>query len=220
MQTPSDIKPLLIWVHLRYFSDNWKFWEGGGCGFIYSSKNCILSHQVDYLLLPNHSWTYFLKEEEPTEIIKQEAENTDPAYWVKLLRHHYEQQQEDMARTLGKGKRVRKQVGGCVFVYYNHNIAVCINSACDSTRKLKHFIHIIPPSYVMWKMFCHSMVTWPQVWHLRNFGFIPGRGWDFPFFWNIQMLSGTDPPSYSLGTRSFFPGGKVAGSWSWRLILI
>ncbi|PSN37765.1 Chromodomain-helicase-DNA-binding protein Mi-2 [Blattella germanica] len=50
------------------------------------------------------------KEEEPTEIIKQEAENTDPAYWVKLLRHHYEQQQEDMARTLGKGKRVRKQV--------------------------------------------------------------------------------------------------------------
>jgi chromodomain-helicase-DNA-binding protein 4 len=51
------------------------------------------------------------KEEEPTEIIKQEAENTDPAYWVKLLRHHYEQQQEDMARTLGKGKRVRKQVG-------------------------------------------------------------------------------------------------------------
>lgn len=54
-----------------------------------------------------------LKEEEPTEIIKQEAENTDPAYWVKLLRHHYEQQQEDMARTLGKGKRVRKQVCWC-----------------------------------------------------------------------------------------------------------
>ena len=53
---------------------------------------------------------YLYQEEEPTEIIKQEAENTDPAYWVKLLRHHYEQQQEDMARTLGKGKRVRKQV--------------------------------------------------------------------------------------------------------------
>jgi chromodomain-helicase-DNA-binding protein 4 len=43
-------------------------------------------------------------------VIKQEAENTDPAYWEKLLRHHYEQQQEDIARTLGKGKRVRKQV--------------------------------------------------------------------------------------------------------------
>lgn len=27
-----------------------------------------------------------------------------------MLRHHYEQQQEDIARTLGKGKRVRKQV--------------------------------------------------------------------------------------------------------------
>lgn len=45
-----------------------------------------------------------------TEVIKQEAENSDPAYWVKLLRHHYEQHQEDLGRTLGKGKRVRKQV--------------------------------------------------------------------------------------------------------------
>lgn len=34
----------------------------------------------------------------------------DPDYWEKLLRHHYEQQQEDLARNLGKGKRVRKQV--------------------------------------------------------------------------------------------------------------
>ncbi|XP_065200189.1 chromodomain-helicase-DNA-binding protein Mi-2 homolog isoform X2 [Planococcus citri] len=59
--------------------------------------------------------SYVTKEEEEeeevgTEVIKQEAENTDPAYWVKLLRHHYEQQQEDISRTLGKGKRVRKQV--------------------------------------------------------------------------------------------------------------
>uniref|UniRef100_A0A1B0D1P9 Uncharacterized protein n=1 Tax=Phlebotomus papatasi TaxID=29031 RepID=A0A1B0D1P9_PHLPP len=50
------------------------------------------------------------EEEVDTEIIKQEAENSDPAYWVKLLRHHYEQHQEDLGRTLGKGKRVRKQV--------------------------------------------------------------------------------------------------------------
>lgn len=50
------------------------------------------------------------EEEADTEIIKQEAENTDPAYWEKLLRHHYEQQQEDIARSLGKGKRIRKQV--------------------------------------------------------------------------------------------------------------
>lgn len=26
------------------------------------------------------------------------------------MRHHYEQQQEDIARTFGKGKRIRKQV--------------------------------------------------------------------------------------------------------------
>lgn len=51
-----------------------------------------------------------VEEDVDTEIIKQEAENSDPAYWVKLLRHHYEQHQEDLGRTLGKGKRVRKQV--------------------------------------------------------------------------------------------------------------
>lgn len=51
------------------------------------------------------------EEEEPeTEVLKQEVESADPAYWEKLLRHHYEQQQEDLSRTLGKGKRVRKQV--------------------------------------------------------------------------------------------------------------
>lgn len=58
--------------------------------------------------------SYATKEEnddqEETEIIKQEAENSDPAYWIKLLRHHYEQHQEDIGRGLGKGKRVRKQV--------------------------------------------------------------------------------------------------------------
>nr|CAI5844827.1 unnamed protein product [Callosobruchus analis] len=49
------------------------------------------------------------EEEVDTEIIKQEAENTDPAYWIKLLRHHYEQQQEDIARTLGKGEGLFRQ---------------------------------------------------------------------------------------------------------------
>merc|ERR1719268_17716 len=34
-------------------------------------------------------------EEEEVEVLKQEADNTDPAYWEKLLRHHYEQAQED-----------------------------------------------------------------------------------------------------------------------------
>ncbi|CAB1321008.1 unnamed protein product [Coregonus sp. 'balchen'] len=51
----------------------------------------------------------FKEEEVQREIIKQE-ESVDPDYWEKLLRHHYEQQQEDLARNLGKGKRIRKQV--------------------------------------------------------------------------------------------------------------
>merc|ERR1712013_793403 len=58
--------------------------------------------------------TYATKEggepEEEVEVLKQEADNTDPAYWEKLLRHHYEQAQEDVSRSMGKGKRVRKQV--------------------------------------------------------------------------------------------------------------
>ena len=49
-------------------------------------------------------------EEEEVEIIKEEAETTDPAYWEKLLRHHYEQHQEDVSRSMGKGKRVRRTV--------------------------------------------------------------------------------------------------------------
>merc|ERR1719220_1568374 len=48
--------------------------------------------------------------EEEVEVLKEEAENTDPAYWEKLLRHHYEQHQEDVSRSMGKGKRIRKQV--------------------------------------------------------------------------------------------------------------
>jgi chromodomain-helicase-DNA-binding protein 4 len=67
------------------------------------------------------------EEDVDTEIIKQEAENSDPAYWVKLLRHHYEQHQEDLSRTLGKGKRVRKQVN------YTDGGVVAADTREDST---------------------------------------------------------------------------------------
>ena len=48
--------------------------------------------------------------QEEVEVLKQTADTTDSSYWEQLLRHHFEQQQEDVARSLGKGKRVRKQV--------------------------------------------------------------------------------------------------------------
>merc|ERR1712226_412394 len=56
--------------------------------------------------------TYQTKDagEEEVEILKEEVESTDPAYWEKLLRHHYEQFQEDVQQKMGKGKRIRKQV--------------------------------------------------------------------------------------------------------------
>lgn len=68
-------------------------------------------------------------EEIEREIIKQE-ENVDPDYWEKLLRHHYEQQQEDLARNLGKGKRVRKQV--------NYNDAAQEDQGEDCTPSTPH----------------------------------------------------------------------------------
>lgn len=53
------------------------------------------------------------EEEEPEEVAakpqKDETQN-DPQYWEKLLGAHYLQYQENLSRSLGKGKRVRKQV--------------------------------------------------------------------------------------------------------------
>ncbi|XP_068699252.1 chromodomain-helicase-DNA-binding protein 4-like isoform X3 [Montipora foliosa] len=55
--------------------------------------------------------SYVVKQkDDDVEVLKQDAEAADPDYWEKLLRHHYEQFQEDEARHLGKGKRIRKQV--------------------------------------------------------------------------------------------------------------
>lgn len=57
------------------------------------------------------------EEEIEMEVLKEDsAESTDPLFWEKLLRHHYEQHQEDHLRSLGKGKRTRKPVN------YNYNL--------------------------------------------------------------------------------------------------
>lgn len=56
--------------------------------------------------------------EQEREIIKDEMDTPDPNYWERLLRHHYEHQQEELSSTLGKGKRIRKQVN----YYHAHNV--------------------------------------------------------------------------------------------------
>ena len=57
------------------------------------------------------------EEEIEMEVLKEDStESSDPLFWEKLLRHHYEQHQEDHLRTLGKGKRTRKPVN------YNYNL--------------------------------------------------------------------------------------------------
>jgi hypothetical protein len=69
------------------------------------------------------------------EVLQQEVQEADPDYWEKLLRHHYEQQQEDISRTLGKGKRVRKQVCWIYRVnYYEMNVMLLY---------IRHFIIMI-----------------------------------------------------------------------------
>jgi hypothetical protein len=37
---------------------------------------------------------------------------------------------------------------------------------------------------------------------------------------NVQNGSGSHPASYPMGTRGFFPGGKVVGAWIWPLTSI
>jgi len=54
--------------------------------------------------------SYATKEAEEVEEEPKAEEPQDPLYWEKLLGHHYIQHQENIQRTLGKGKRVRKQV--------------------------------------------------------------------------------------------------------------
>lgn len=48
-------------------------------------------------------------EQAPAKPAKEEAQQ-DPHYWEKLLGIHYIQYQDNISRSLGKGKRVRKQV--------------------------------------------------------------------------------------------------------------
>lgn len=65
----------------------------------------------------------------------------DPDYWEKLLRHHYEQQQEDLARNLGKGKRIRKQVNyndGSQEDRGEHCFSESSFTALSSARALEH----------------------------------------------------------------------------------
>ncbi|CAG2163515.1 unnamed protein product, partial [Oppiella nova] len=54
--------------------------------------------------------SYVTKEAEEVEEEPKPHDEPDPQYWEKLLGHHYIQHQENIQRTLGKGKRVRKQV--------------------------------------------------------------------------------------------------------------
>merc|ERR1712029_363730 len=97
--------------------------EGEGEDIVYDDKTINeLLNRTQEGIEEKESWAneylssfkvaqYQTKEQvEEVEVIKEESEQADPAFWEKLLRHHYEQHQEDTAKVMGKGKRVRKQV--------------------------------------------------------------------------------------------------------------
>jgi hypothetical protein len=52
---------------------------------------------------------------------------------------------------------------------------------------------------------------------LDDRGSIPGRAENFSLRYCVQTGSGAHPASHPVGTGAYFPGGKVAGEWSWRL---
>jgi hypothetical protein len=49
--------------------------------------------------------------------------------------------------------------------------------------------------------------------------FHSGAG-NFSLHHRLQTVSRAHPVSYAMGTRGSFPGGKVAGAWSWLLTSI
>jgi len=44
---------------------------------------------------------------------------------------------------------------------------------------------------------------------------IPKGAGNFSLHHRVQTGSGAHPPSYPVGKRNSFPGGKAAGAWSW-----
>ncbi|KAK2557310.1 Chromodomain-helicase-DNA-binding protein 3 [Acropora cervicornis] len=100
VMSKSELNDILRFGTQELFKDdNAKDGDSGDSGRIDYDERAILSF-------------YVVKEkDDDVEVLKQDAEAADPDYWEKLLRHHYEQFQEDEARHLGKGKRIRKQLG-------------------------------------------------------------------------------------------------------------
>jgi hypothetical protein len=47
---------------------------------------------------------------------------------------------------------------------------------------------------------------------LDDRGSSPGKGWEIFSSPHVQNGSGAHPPSYPMGTKGSFPGGKVAGA--------
>jgi hypothetical protein len=48
----------------------------------------------------------------------------------------------------------------------------------------------------------------------------PAGAGNFSLHHRVQNGSGAHSASYTMGTRGSFPGGKVAGAWSWPLTSI
>jgi hypothetical protein len=75
------------------------------------------------------------------------------------------------------------------------------------------------PATVMIRYYYYHRYGLKAGWQ-RNRGSIPGRRMRFSLLHSVQTGTGTQPASYPMGTGGSFPGGKVAGAWSWPLTFI
>ena len=84
------------------------------------------------IVLSGSAYTLYLHCNQDT----QEVSESDPLFWERLLRHHFEHQKELEAAQLGKGKRIRKKVNYLdPAAQYGGNVNLFVMSMCKKFCK-------------------------------------------------------------------------------------
>jgi hypothetical protein len=86
-------------------------------------------------------------------------------------------------------------------------------SACNLSLHWQEFIFFIP------RFEGTGLAQWYSAGLLTEWlgAQIPAGAGNFSLHHHVQTGSGVHPPSYAVGIRGSFPGGKAAGAWSWPL---
>ena len=100
---------------------------------------------------------------------------------------------------------------------------------CETNRFNRKKLHVPPVGitayYVQYTIhtgLCRMcwLLVWVTMLQAAGYRFqTPVETCDFSLLWNVQTGCGTTQPLIQR-VRGFFPGGKVAGAWSWPLFSI